>query len=117
MVMVDGNAFYLDPILDVGKVGGVRCRFWVTVDADRKRAVDKAILSGLQRIIFTHTAPQQYSLFVAHLANASEVQEVLQWVKQLEGVRDVRSSIEVEHIHVQDWLEGEIEKRLSVSTI
>lgn len=111
--LVDGNAFYLDPILDLGNVGGVRCRFWVTSEASWKQAVDKAILSGLPRIISTHTAPQEYSLFVAHLSNLSEVQERLLWMKQLRGVREVRSTIEVEHIHVQEWLRGEIDKRLS----
>src|SRR3972149_1644414 len=111
--LVDGNAFYLDPLLDLGKVGGVRCRFWVTSEASWKQAVDKTILSGLQRIIWTHTAPQEYSLFVAHLSNVSEVQERLLWMKQLGGVREVRSTIEVEQIHVQEWVGGEIEKRLS----
>jgi len=111
--LVEGNAFYLDPILDLGKVGGTRCRFWVTSEPSRKRAVDEAILSGLRRIISMHMAPEEYSLFVAHLSNASEVQEILQWMKKVEGVREVRLTLEVEHIHVQDWLEGEIEKRLS----
>lgn len=111
--LVDGNAFYLDPLLDLGSVGGVRCRFWVTSEASWKQAVDKAILSGLQRIIWTHTAPPEYSLFVAHLSNVSEVQDRLRWMRQLGGVREVRSTIEVEHIHVQDWVTGEIEKRLS----
>jgi DNA-binding Lrp family transcriptional regulator len=111
--LVDGNAFYLDPLLDLGKVGGVRGRFWVTSEASWKQAVDKTILLGLQRIISTHTAPQEYSLFIAHLSNVSEVQERLLWMKQLAGVREVRSTIEVEHIHVQDWLEGEIDMMLS----
>jgi DNA-binding Lrp family transcriptional regulator len=111
--LVDGNAFYLDPLLDVGKVGGVRGRFWVTADPTRKSSVDKAILAKLPRVISTHTAPQEHSLFVAHLSNASEVQDVLQWMKKLEGMKEVRSTIEVEHIHVQEWLESEIEKRLS----
>lgn len=114
-VLVDGNAFYLDPILDLGKVGGVRCRFWVTSQANQKRAVDEAILSKIPRIISTHTAPEEYSLFVAHLSNASEVQETLHWMNELGGVTEVRSTIEVEHIHVQAWLEAEIEKRLSSS--
>ena len=113
ITMVGGNAFYLDPLLDLGKVGGVRCRFWVTSEASRKRAVDEAILSELHRIIFTHTAPQEYSLFVAHVANASEVEEILEWMKRLNGVREVRSTIEVDHIHVHEWVEGEIQKRLS----
>jgi len=112
-LLVDGNAFSLDPILDVGKVGGVRCRFWVTSEASRKRAVDKAILSGIPRIISTHTAPQEYSLFFAHLSNASEVREILNWMKKVEGVREVRVTFGVEIIHVQEWLEGEIEKRLT----
>jgi DNA-binding Lrp family transcriptional regulator len=111
--LIDGNAFYLDPLLKLENVGGVRCRFWVTSEASWKQAVDKAILSGLPRIISTHTAPQEYSLFVAHLSNLREVEERLLWMKQLGGVREVRSTIEVEHIHVQEWLEGEIQKRLS----
>jgi len=115
-LLVDGNAFSLDPILDVGKVGGVRCRFWVTSEASRKRAVDKAILSGIPRIISTHTAPQEYSLFFAHLSNASEVREILNWMKKVEGVREVRVTFGVEIIHVQEWLEGEIEKRLTMKS-
>jgi DNA-binding Lrp family transcriptional regulator len=111
--LVDGNAFYLDPILDLGAVGGVRCRFWVTSEASWKHAVDKAILSGLQRIIFTHTAPLEYSLFIAHLSNVSEIQAMLVWMKQLGGVREVRSTIELQHIHVQEWVVGEIERRLT----
>jgi DNA-binding Lrp family transcriptional regulator len=111
-LLVEGNAFYLDPILGLGQVGGVRGRFWATSEEGRKRAVDKEILQGLPRIIFTHTAPPEYSLFVSHLANASEVQERLQWMKNIAGVKDVRSTIEVEHIHVQEWLESEIERRL-----
>jgi DNA-binding Lrp family transcriptional regulator len=111
--LVESNAFYLDPVLDLSKVGGVRCRFWVTSDASRKRAVDKAIIAGLPRIISTHTAPEEYSLFIAHLSNASEIQDILHWMKRISGVTEVRSAIEVEHIHVQEWLVGEIQKRLS----
>ena len=112
--LIEGNAFYLDPVLDLGKVGGVRCRLWVVCEASKKETVDKQILSGLKRIISTHTAPREYSLFVVHCANTSEVQGISQWVGKLEGVKEVRSNIDVEHIHVQDWLGGEIERRLSM---
>ncbi len=111
--LVEGNAFYLDPVLDLGKVGGVRCRLWVVCEANKKEAVDQMILSGLPRIISTHTAPQEYSLFVVHCSNASEVQEISQWAGKLEGVKEVRSNIDVEHIHIQEWLDEEIEKRSS----
>ncbi len=112
--LVEGNAFYLDPVLDLGKVGGVRCRLWVVCAASKKETVDKMILSRLQRIISTHTAPEEYSLFVAHLSNMSEVQEISQWVRKLDGVKEVRSNIDVEHIHVQEWLDEELERRLSI---
>jgi DNA-binding Lrp family transcriptional regulator len=111
--LIEGNAFYLDPILDLGKVGGVRCRLWVVSEPGKKLAVDKMIMSGLQRIISTHTAPEEYSLFVVPCANASQVQETAHWVAKLDGVREVRSNIDVEHIHVQEWLDGELENRLS----
>jgi DNA-binding Lrp family transcriptional regulator len=112
--LVEGNAFYLDPVLDLGKIGGVRCRLWVVCEASQKEAVDQRILSGLPRIISTHTAPEEYSLFVVHCSNASEVQGISQWVEKLEGVKEVRSNIDVEHIHVRDWLDEEIETRLSM---
>lgn len=112
--LVEGNAFYLDPVLDLGKVGGVRCRLWVVCETSKKETVDQMILSALPRIISTHTAPQESSLFVVHCSNASEVQEISQWVEKLEGVKEVRSNIDVEHIHIQDWLDEEIETRLSM---
>jgi DNA-binding Lrp family transcriptional regulator len=112
--LVDGNAFYLDPVLDLGRVGGTRCRLWVVSEESKKEAADQMILSGLRRIISTHTAPHEYSLFVVHCANASEVQEISQWVGNVEGVKEVRSNIDLEHIHVQGWLDEEIERRLSM---
>jgi DNA-binding Lrp family transcriptional regulator len=112
--LINGNAFYLDPLLNVGKVGGVRCRFWIVCEANKKKTVDAKILSQLSRIISTHTAPLEHSVFVVHCANASEVQDISQWLGKLEGVKEVRSNIDVEHIHVQRWLIGEIENRLSV---
>ena len=111
--LADGNAFYLDPLLNVGKVGGVRCRFWVVCEASKKQAIDAKVQSGLNRIISTHTAPQEYSLFVVHCANASEVQDISQWIGKLDGVKEARSNIDVEHIHLPEWVDREIEKRVS----
>jgi len=111
--LAEGNAFYLDPLLNVGKVGGVRCRFWVVCEASKKQAVDAKILSVLTRIISTHTAPEEHSLFVVHCANASEVQEISQWLGKLDGVKEVRSNIDVEHVHLSEWVDREIERRLS----
>jgi DNA-binding Lrp family transcriptional regulator len=112
MHLVEGNAFYLDPLLNVGRIGGVRCRFRVVCEASKKKAVDEEALSKFNRIISTHTAPKEHSLFIVHCANASEVQEMSLWLSKLDGVIEVRSNIDVEHIHVQKWLIGEIEKRL-----
>lgn len=114
-VLVDGNAFYLDPVLDLSNVGGVRCRLWTTCEPDRKRAIDQQILSTFPRIITTHTAPAAHSLFVGHLENAGEVQRLLKSVKAIEGVLEARATIEVEHIHVEQWIEREIEKRVLVA--
>ena len=110
--LVDGNAFYLDPLLDLSNVGGVRCRVWTTCEPSRKRAIDEQILSMFKRVISTHTAPPTNSLFVSHLSNVGEVQEVLKWVRGLDGVIEAHAAIEVDHIHVKDWVEREIDKRL-----
>jgi DNA-binding Lrp family transcriptional regulator len=110
--LVNGNAFYLDPLLDLEKIVGVRCRFWITCKTSEKQAVDTKVLSGLKRILSTHTAPQEYSLFVAHCVNAAEVQEISNWLGKLDGVKEVRANMEVEHIHVRGWLAEEIERRV-----
>ncbi len=112
MHLSDGNAFYLDPLLDVKKVGGLRARFWVVCDADKKRSFDAEAISKLSRIISTHTATKGYSLIVVHCANAFEVQDISQWLKEREGVLEVRSNIDVEHIHVDEWLAGELDRKL-----
>ena len=111
--MVEGKAFYLDPLLNVGRIGGVRCRFWLVCEAGKKRAIDKKVQSEIKRIISTHTAPEEHSIFVVHCSNASEVQELSHWLEDLDGVKEVRSNIDVEHIHVQGWLAGEIEKQVN----
>jgi DNA-binding Lrp family transcriptional regulator len=111
--LVEGNAFYLDPLLDIGKIGGVRCRFLVVCDPNKKKVIDVKALTTLSRIISTHTAPEDYSIFVVHCGNASEVKRISHWLEMLDGVKEVRSNFDVEHIHVQGWLAGEIEKRLS----
>ncbi len=111
--LVEGNAFYLDPLLDVRKGGGVSTRFWIVCEADKKKAIDAKFQSEIKRIVSTHTAPQEYSLFIVHCANASEVKEISQWLEKLDGVKEVRSNIDVEHIHVEKWLIEEIDKLLS----
>jgi len=111
--LIDGNAFYLDPLMDVSKIGGVRSRFWVVCEESKKRAVDEKALSTLKRIISTHTSPRKYSVFIVHCANASEVQEISHWLEKLDGVKEVRSNFDVEHIHIDKWLSREIEKRIA----
>lgn len=114
--MVEGNAFYLDPLLDVRKVGGVRGRFWIVCEPEKKREIDAKVRDKLNKIISTHTAPLEYSLYMVHCANTSEVQEISNWLKKQKGVKEVRTNMDVDHIHVNEWLAKEIEKRLATPT-
>lgn len=114
--LIKENALYLDPVLDVSKVGGVRSRFWITSNTDKKRAVDMQIFENMERIISTHTMPEKHSLFIVQCSNASEVQDISHWLEKLDGVKEVRANIEIDHIHINEWLVDEIQKRTSEST-
>lgn len=107
-----GNAFYLDPVLDLKNAGGIRGRFWIVSDPAEKRNVDSKILAEVASVISTHTAPKEYSLFVTHCSNAFQIQDIFERLPKIPGVREVRANLEIGHLHVQPWLLGEIERKI-----
>jgi hypothetical protein len=51
----------------------------------RKREVDKAIISGLQRLSCSDFASRNHSVFAAACENISEADSIYGWVKKING--------------------------------
>jgi hypothetical protein len=82
-------------------------------DPVKKRVIDDSILTKFNKIEWMYTVSNQYSMFVMHCENTAEAEGISSWAKSLEGVREVRMDIIEEQITVSEWLEEEIEMRLS----
>ena len=71
-------------------------------DEEKKREVDKLIDSKLPRNELSDTSSRQYSNFVAMYDTASEADEVVEWIRSLDGVNSVKMGI-VREIIVVHW--------------
>lgn len=112
--MVEKNAFFLDAVLNLKKLSGFGCRLLVYCeDPAMKRAVDGEIMAKIEKLGWSHTASAQYSMLAVHCENTSEADDLSKWVRNLDGVREVRMGIMEEQINVSRWLDEVIERRIS----
>jgi len=70
------------------------------------------VLSQTRRVDLANTNSEQHSTFVMVYDNLSEADDVLDWMRSLDGVKTVRMGIMKELIILQDWLRVEIDRRL-----
>lgn len=113
--MKDGKAVYLSGAPKVDAVGGLMSCFLVFCpDRPKKRAVVNAIHSSFNRIGSSDFSPEEYSVFGMHCENPAEADKVLDRLRTMDGVRNAEMHIMKELIVVQDWLQREIDRHMSV---
>lgn len=114
VAMKEGKAVFLAGTPNVPAIAGIVCCFVVHCpDPPRKRAVDGVIHSTLRRVGAADTSPEDYSAFGMPCENLAAADQVLGKLKRLEGVEDATMHILREFIVAQDWLRGEIERRIA----
>lgn len=113
--MVQGNAFFLDAILNLKKLSGFGCRLLVSCEDPRaKKSVDAKVLTKAgERLDWSNTGSSQYSMFAVHCENTSEAENISRWVRSLSGVKEVRMGIMEEQVNVNEWLREEIRARIA----
>jgi hypothetical protein len=73
-----------------------------------------AVIGGkLDRIVFSFTEANGFSIFARICLNLSESEEIHTWIKRMDGVSDVRVDIMQGNIPVDNWLDEDIKKQLS----
>lgn len=113
--MMGASAILIMPVVNLKKGSGISYSLMIQCEEDKKDQVDSIVTSRIDNLVFKASASKNGSIFGFTGSNITEGNELLKWVKQLDGVRAARITIAEEVIHVFDWLEREVEKQLSVA--
>jgi len=115
--IAEGRAVYLQGTPNFRMFLGLSCVFLVFCpDQNKKRVVDKLVLSKVQRTELANTSSQQYSTFVMLFDNLSQADDTTSWIQSLDGVNSVKMGIMKNLIVVQDWLRDEIRNRIAADS-
>ncbi len=115
--MKEGKAVYLAGTPNVPAVAGIVCCFVVHCpDPPKKRTVDGVIHSTLRRVGAADTSSQDYSAFGMPCENLTAADQILGKLNGLDGVEDASMHILREFVVSQDWLRGEIQRRITAHT-
>jgi DNA-binding Lrp family transcriptional regulator len=113
--MIEGYAFFLHTAMDLRRLGGLACRLLIqSGNPAKKRAADEAILKKLNKIEWIYTVSDNYSMFVMHCENTAEADQISGWASGMSGIDRATMDIIDDQITVQDWLDEEIEGRISL---
>jgi len=109
--MMASYAFFLIPIVNLRKIGGVPCQFIVECAEAKKREADKAIVAKFDEMTFRDIASPTHSVFGVTCTNIAEGEEIAKWIKTQPGVSTVWLNIVEEPIHSYEWLEKKVKAR------
>ncbi len=112
--MTEGKAVYLGGAPNVETLGGLLCCFVVFCpDRQRKKEVDNEIRSKFGRLGLSDMSPVEHSIFGIPCQNLAEADRAFDSLRSVDGVKKADMHIMKQVILVQDWLESEIERRIS----
>ena len=110
----DGMAMFLFLEFDLAKIQGLRYLLLVHCDNEaKKKEVDGIVISGLRRLVYTETWAPNHSMFAFACENIVEADKVSSWLRKLNGVSDIRLGILKSRVHSMDWIDEEIERRIT----
>lgn len=113
--MNEGNVFFPNPIVDVGKVDGFVYFFLVSYhDKKTKLVTDPRLRGEIERIIFLDANAEFYIVTAAVCKNISEAGKISGWLGAQDGVEEVFARVVEDIIPVSDWIENEIARRTMI---
>ena len=111
--MTEGKAIYLSRPPNADAVTGLMCNFLVFfLDPEKKRVADFEIHSAFNRIGAFSTSSEQISAFGISCENFSEADRVMDRLRSIDGVQNVRMRIMKDVTISQNWLKEQIAMRL-----
>jgi len=114
--MEDEFAFFLHAQVNLSKLGGVAYRLLTYCDdIAKKGAIDDYVLSSIKNVEWSYTLSDEYSMFIIHCENTIEAEHIMNLVKKQDGVSKLRMDIIEDQITVEDWIDEEIEQRITAA--
>jgi DNA-binding Lrp family transcriptional regulator len=112
-LMMASSAFFMQPLLNLRKALGVTpCQLLVECAPEKKRALDDAVTSKFERIVFKLTNSETHSVFTILCTNVGEMKDILGWARSQPGVGFAKTDILEQQDYVHDWLEQEVKGRI-----
>lgn len=113
--MKEGKAVFLSGTPNVDAVGGLTCCYVVFCpDGQSKQSLDATLRADFSRVGHIDTSPVDYSHIGVPCENLADADRLLERLKAMDAVQDVGMHIMNRMIPVQDWLDSEIERRVSL---
>ncbi len=107
------GAFYHMDQLDFQKLDGVTASTTVSFrDEKIKRKLDAMIGEKLEGLFYSKTSAKITSQFNFVCKNVGETEELLEWIRGLDGVVLARMGIIKQYILNSSWIDGEIDRML-----
>jgi DNA-binding Lrp family transcriptional regulator len=113
--MMEERAIFIQPRVNLKAGGGVSYQLIVHAKEDKKSEVDQLVATRIGNLIFRASMPENGLIFGFIGSNVAEGTEILRWAKKIDGVSDARMNIVEDVVHVFDWLEREIDKKIEKS--
>ena len=110
--MMTNKAYFLIPIINLKKLGGVPYHLIVEYQDESKQKVDQKILQTVENLAFRSTEAKTFSIYGFTGTNINEGEEITKWIKQQPGVVSVRMNIVEGVTHAYSWLERELEAQI-----
>ena len=99
--------------MDGKKVDGFLYHFVVSYDNRKDKATaDESLRRSIGGIVFADTTAELHTVIGSICQNISEAREVSDFLRALDGVKEVRARVFEDIIPVHEWIDHEIEKHL-----
>lgn len=113
--MMNSQAIFIMPVVNLRKASGISYQLLVQAKEGKKSEVGEAVSSKIPNLVFTASAAKDELIFGFNGTNIAEGNEVLKWVRKIPGVKSANLNIVENVVHVYDWIEKEVEKRVVAS--
>ncbi len=110
-LMMENFAFFLHTEIDFKRLGGLAYRMLLRFGDSGKKAKADELLHKNEKVEWSYTLSDEYSMFILHCENLAEAEGMTQFARNLDGVTDLRTDTIDDQITVNDWIVGEIETR------
>ena len=111
-LMNESKVAYLIPIRNVRKSEGLLCSFLIFCEDDRKNLIQELLVSRNLSVDFGYTSATNLFLLTLVVDNLVEAEELLDWIRKLDGVRNVKMELLKDFIFVDEWLDETIDSFL-----